>query len=114
MLYTPTPTENANATAFWQLIADTGYLIEGENRAFEREQLTRLNQHLDKWFADRPEIFESRALDHFAMHAVHRLVGAFVFNDQCGANEPDFRERLFQLVNNHTASLERAALSFSE
>jgi hypothetical protein len=35
----------------------------------------------------------------FAMHAVHRLVHAFVFNDQIGADRPDFKQHLFDFVN---------------
>jgi hypothetical protein len=71
-----------DASDFWQLIMDTGYIMEGENQKFEREQMAWLKACLDKWFADHPEIkIDSGSLDHFAMHAVHRLVGAFPFND---------------------------------
>jgi hypothetical protein len=75
-----------DATDFWQLIMDTGYIMEGENRAFERRQMTWLAECLDRWFEAHPEITEDGPLDHFAMLAVHRLVNAFAFNDGFGAN----------------------------
>lgn len=71
-----------NPTDFWQLVMDTGYIMEGENRDFEREQLHWLNNCLRKYFDDHPEVkVDSDDLEHFAMHAVERLVGAFTFND---------------------------------
>jgi hypothetical protein len=71
-----------SAEDFWQLIQDFGYLMDGENRADEREQLAWLKQYLDRWFADHPEIkIDSGSLDHFAMHAVWRLIEALTVND---------------------------------
>jgi hypothetical protein len=55
-----------NATDFWQAIMDTGYIMEGESRQFERRQLAWLNECLDKWFEQHPEIAQSVPLDHFA------------------------------------------------
>jgi len=61
---------------------DTGYAMEGDNRETERERLHFLNQSFNQWFAEHPEITtDSESLEHFAMSAVARLVGAFVFND---------------------------------
>jgi hypothetical protein len=88
-----------DATDFWQLIMDTAYLMEGENRQFEREQLVWCNECLDKWFAAHPEITqESESLEHFAMCAVRHMVGAFSFNDTVGSAHPDFRRRLLRHV----------------
>jgi hypothetical protein len=76
------------------MVTDTGYAIEGETREYEREQLAALKQCLDRWFAQHPDVAEDDPLDHFAMHAVRRLVGAFAFNDSIGADEPDYKPRL--------------------
>jgi hypothetical protein len=59
---------------------------------------------LDTWFAAHPEITVDGPLDHFAMHAVRCLVNAFVFNDRFGTDNPDFRERLQQLLDKMEAS----------
>ena len=82
-----------DAMEFWQTVMDTGHLIEGENRAFEREWLKLLAQALKEYLDGRPEIDVRGPLDHFAMHAVLRLASAFVFNDEIGADEPDFKQR---------------------
>jgi len=85
-----------DATDFWQLIQDVGYLIEGENRSYEREQLHWLDECLNKWFATHPEIGAADAdLHQFAVQSAARLVHAFVFNDRLGADAPDFRQRTF-------------------
>jgi hypothetical protein len=89
-----------DAMDFWQLIMDTGYIMEGENRAFEREQMKWLASCLDTWFAAHPEIKIDGPLDHFAMEAVHRLVRAFVFNDDIGADQPDHKELLLDSIVN--------------
>jgi hypothetical protein len=73
---------------------DVGYIMEGENRAFEREQLAWLNECFNKWFADHPEVKLNGELSEFAMHAVARLVSAFVFNDSNGTDRPDFNTKL--------------------
>jgi hypothetical protein len=67
---------------FWQLIMDVGYLVEGESQQYERERLHWLNECLEKFFSDHPEITVDGHPTHFAMHAVRRLVGAFIFNDE--------------------------------
>jgi hypothetical protein len=97
-----TGTPNAvinDATDFWQAIMDTGYLMEGENRAFERHRMKYLSKWLDQWFEAHPEIkVDGPNIEHFAMHAARRLVYAFVFNDEIGADRPDFRGRLRETV----------------
>jgi hypothetical protein len=88
-----------DATDFWQAVMDTGYLMEGENRAYERERMKWLAEGMNSWLKAHPEITEeSDKLEHFAMCAVHRLVNAFVFNDGCGADRPDFKERLLDKI----------------
>jgi hypothetical protein len=103
-----------NEDDFWQLIQDVAYMMEGENRTYERERLLWLKECLDKWFASHPELgieqyfkrdpesgempTERVPLNVFAMHCVHRLVGAFSFNDRIGADAPDFRQRTFDRI----------------
>ena len=87
-----------DATDFWQAIMDVGYIMEGENRAYERERMKWLAECLDAWLAAHPEITIEGPLEHFAMHAVRRLVSAFVFNDEQGSDDADYRERLQQRV----------------
>jgi hypothetical protein len=94
-----------DASDFWQLIQDVGYIIEGENRAYERERLRWLDECLQKWFEAHPEISTARdadgiqPLENFAMESAARLVHAsFVFNDSIGADAPDFRQRTFDQI----------------
>jgi hypothetical protein len=87
-----------DASDFWQEVMCVGYIIEGENRAFEREHIKWLAEVLNKYLDAHPEITESRSLDHFAMRAVARLASAFVFNDRLGADDPVAMERLKQAV----------------
>src|SRR5262245_9475189 len=74
-----------NADDFWQLVQDVAYIIEGENRDFEREYMHWLDACLEKYLTENPEIKFERGvecpLEHFAMLSVRRLVHAFVFND---------------------------------
>src|SRR5215831_11445553 len=78
-----------NADDFWELIQDVGYIIEGENRDYERERLHWLGQCLDKWLATHGEIGAADAdLHRFAIQSVVRLAQAFAFNDMIGANDP--------------------------
>jgi hypothetical protein len=87
-----------SAEDFWQAIMDIGYIIEGENRAFERRKMKALDAWLNTWFAAHPEITVDGPLEHFAMHAVARLVHAFVFNDEIGADQPDHKELLLHRI----------------
>jgi hypothetical protein len=87
-----------DATDFWQLIMDTSYIIEGENRGVERKTLHQLKAWLDEFFAANGDITFDGPLDHFAMHAVRRLVGAFAFNDKIGADQPEFPTRMLDRV----------------
>jgi hypothetical protein len=88
-----------DAGDFWQLIEDCRYLMEGENRAYEREKIHWLHECLEKYLATRPEIGAADAdLHQFAIYAVTGLVNAFVFNDRLGADAPDFRQRTFDRI----------------
>ena len=70
-----------DATDFWQAVMSVGYLMEGDvSRETERDRLRHLGQGLNRWLDEHPEIGID-ALDHFAMHAVARLLGALSFND---------------------------------
>jgi len=66
-----------DAADFWQLIQDVGYIMEGENKAFERERLHWLDECLQKWLAAHPEIFTARGpdgimpLENFALRPPH-------------------------------------------
>ena len=77
---------------------DTGYLMEGEPRGYERERMKFLAEGLDSFLKAHPEITLDGPLMHFAMHAVRRLANAFVFNDSIGADQPDFKERLVERI----------------
>jgi hypothetical protein len=69
-----------SADEFWQLVQDTGYLMEGESREFGINQLQQLQEAMSRWFANHPDIKYSDGdgavtpLDHFAMLSVNRLV----------------------------------------
>lgn len=78
---------------FWQAIECTAYAIEGENRQYERERLTLLSGALEKYLLGHAEEKEN-----FAMHAVTRLVHAFVFNDWLGADDPEVMQRRTEKV----------------
>jgi len=90
-----------DAGDFWQLIQDVGYLMEGENKAYERRQLHWLDECIENWLAAHPEISTARGpdgimpLENFAITSTARLIHAFVFNDGIGADAPDFRQRTF-------------------
>jgi hypothetical protein len=90
-----------DADDFWQLIMSAGYLMEGENRGYEREKMKWVAERLNAWFAAHPEIREDGSLECFAMCSVHRLISAFVFNDSIGADQPDFKEGLLEQVLDH-------------
>jgi hypothetical protein len=81
---------------FWEVVEITGYLMEGENRAYERDKIKALAKALTLMLDDHPEVAlveggESSRED-FAMSAVARLLNAFVFNDSGGPEA--FREAL--------------------
>jgi hypothetical protein len=92
-----------DAGDFWQLIQDV-YIMEGENRAYERRKLRWLDECLQKFLAAHPEIYTARdpdgrmPLENFAIESTARLVHAFVFNDGIGADDPDFRQRTFDQI----------------
>jgi hypothetical protein len=65
-----------DAEEFWQVVQDTGYLMEGESPQFEGQMLTGLKGAMDEWFANHSEITVHGPLEHFAMHAVHHLVNS--------------------------------------
>jgi hypothetical protein len=77
-----------DASEFWQAVQDTACLIEGENRAFEREHIKALGRGLSEYL-DGPEGGREPRFDYFAMSAVSRLVNAFNFNDEIAADAPD-------------------------
>jgi hypothetical protein len=83
---------------FWQMVMDTGYMMEGERRGYEREKMKMLADGLGCWIKAHPEIKEDGPLEHFAMFAVWRLAAAFAFNDLCGADLPDFKQRLLDVL----------------
>jgi hypothetical protein len=93
-----------DASDFWQLIQDVGYIMEGENRAYERRQLHWLDECIQKWLATHPEIYTAcdpdgrMPLENFAITSTARLIHAFVFNDGIGADAPDFRQRTFDAL----------------
>ena len=87
-----------DAYDFWQLVQDVGYLIEGEPRAYEREKMRWLDECLGTWLAGHDVGEASAKLHRFAMESVARLVHAFTFNDDCGADRPDFKERLLERI----------------
>jgi hypothetical protein len=107
-------TNERDAVDFWQLVQDTAYLMEGENRAYERERMKLLAEALGAWLAAHPEITESGSLDHFAMYSVHRLVNAFVFNDTHGTDQPDFKERLFDSIVANVGGPDRFAATIND
>jgi hypothetical protein len=80
---------------FWELVGKTGYIMEGEDRATEREWLNWLHETIEPWFAAHPDIH-----DDPAMSAVRRLIGAFVFNDRMKADDPEamarYRREVFE------------------
>lgn len=80
-------------TDFWQAVENTAYAIEGEGRQYEREKIKQLGVELDRFLADHPECADPQPLSNFAMRAVARLAGAFAFNDEIGADAPDFQKR---------------------
>lgn|SRR5262245_8804327 len=99
-----------DAGDFWQLIQDVGYLIEGENKIYEREKWHWLDECFDKWLASHPEIGTADAdLHQFAVQSVARLVHAFVFNDRIGADTPDFRQRTFDQITEALGSAAEGA-----
>jgi hypothetical protein len=81
---------------FWEAVEITGYLMEGENRAYERDKIKALAKGLTLMLDDHPEValVEGResSREDFAMSAVARLLNAFVFNDSGGPKA--FREAL--------------------
>lgn len=79
---------------FWQAVQTVGYMIEGENRAYEREKVKALGKDLARILAEHPETELPQAddtdieprltawpLEYFAVHSVARLANAFNFND---------------------------------
>src|SRR4051812_7514047 len=74
-----------DATDFWQLIMDIGYLMEGESADYALERMKGLGKGLDAFLRAHPEITDhgpDAPLEHFAMHAVCRLAWSFVFNSE--------------------------------
>jgi len=67
-----------DASEFWRTVMDAGYLMEGESRDYERRKMAELSEALDEYLAAHPN-------SDFAMQAVARLAGAFVFNDWVAA-----------------------------
>jgi hypothetical protein len=77
-----------DAGDFWQAVETVGYMIEDENRAYERKHIKILGEALNEYLRAHPEIEYGPALEHFAMHAVARLANALNFNDANGSDNP--------------------------
>ena len=62
---------------FWQAVMDTGYLMEGENRDYERRAIKALAESLNEKLEAHPEVSSN---ENFAMEAVAELVNALAEN----------------------------------
>jgi hypothetical protein len=83
-----------DANEFWQAVETVGYMIEDENRAYERKYIKLLGKELDEYLKAHPGIKygpedgPEAPLEHFAMLAVARLANALNFNDANGSDRP--------------------------